>query len=64
MLLNLALAGQVGRLVGGVLNHVRLDGAQAVTVLLCAAAVILITVLLASVSIMRKRPKDILTDLS
>ena len=30
----------------------------------CAAAVVLVTVLLASLSITRKRPKDILTDLS
>jgi len=62
VLLGAVLAGQAGRL--GVLDGVRLDEAQALTVLVCAAAVILVTVLFASASIMRKRPKDILTDLS
>jgi len=63
-LLGAVLAGQAGRLAGGVLDSVRMDPAQALLVLACAAAVILATVLLTSVSIMRKRPKDILTDLS
>ena len=62
--LSAAFAGQAGRLAGGVLDGVRLDAAQAVTVLACAAAVILVTVLLASVSIMRRHPRDIFTDLS
>ena len=53
-----------GRLAGGVLDSVRLSAAQAAAVLACAAAVVLVTVLLASLSITRKRPKDILTDLS
>lgn len=64
VLLSALLAGQVGRLVGGVLEQVQLDAVQAVIVLVCAAVVVFVTVLLASVSIMRKRPKDILTDLS
>ena len=46
------------------LDSVRLSAAQAAAVLACAAAVVLVTVLLASLSITRKRPKDILTDLS
>ena len=64
VLLSAALAGQAGRLAGGVLDSVRLSAAQAAAVLACAAAVVLVTVLLASLSITRKRPKDILTDLS
>ena len=37
---------------------------QLTIVAVCAAAVIAVSVLLASISIMRKKPKDILTDLS
>jgi len=64
VLLGAVLAGQAGRLAGSVLDSVQMDAAQALAVLVCAAAVILVTVLLASASIMRKRPKDIFTDLS
>lgn len=64
VLLGGCLAGQAGRLAGGVLDSVRVDAAQALVVLACGAAVILATVLLASVFIKRRRPKDIFTDLS
>ncbi|WP_297294331.1 ABC transporter permease [uncultured Oscillibacter sp.] len=64
VLLGAALAGQAGRLAGGVLDSVKLSAAQAVVILVCAAAVVLATVLLASLPVTRKRPKDIFTDLS
>lgn len=64
LLLSAVLSSQVGRLVGEMLENVHLDVVQAAAVLACSAAVILFTTLLASISIMRKKPKEILTDLS
>ena len=64
VLISTVLSGQIGKMLGGMLTNVRPDAAQAGIVLVCAAAVILLTTLLASVTIMRKKPKEILTDLS
>ena len=64
LLLGMGLSGQVGRLVGTTLEHMQVDAVQAALVLLCSAGVILMSVMLASASIMCKRPRDILTDLS
>lgn len=67
-LLSLSLSGVIENVIGGLLQDIRLAGyigpVQLATVAVCAAAVIAVSVLLASVSIMRKKPKDILTDLS
>lgn len=67
-LLSLGLSGVVENAIGGLLQDIGLAGyigpAQLTIVAVCAAAVIAVSVLLASVSIMRKKPKDILTDLS
>ena len=64
VLISTVLSGQIGKMLGGMLTNVRPDAVQAGIVLVCAAAVILLTTLLASVTIMRKKPKEILTDLS
>ncbi|MBR3867629.1 MAG: ABC transporter permease, partial [Butyricicoccus sp.] len=64
VLISTVLSGQIGIMLGGMLTNVRPDAVQAGIVLVCAAAVILLTTLLASVTIMRKKPKEILTDLS
>ena len=67
-LISLALSGTIGKLIGGMVEEMQLahyiGPLQMAAVLAGAAVVILIAVLLASVSIMRKKPKDILTDLS
>ena len=64
----LALSGTIGKLIGGMLQDIQLASyispMHAAFVLIGAAIVIFIAVLLASISIMRKKPKDILTDLS
>ena len=67
-LISLALSDTIGKLIGGMVEEMQLahyiGPLQMAAVLAGAAVVILIAVLLASVSIMRKKPKDILTDLS
>ena len=64
ILLSMLLSGGVGRLIGTMADQIHIGAGQILIVLICTAAVILITVFLASISIMRKNPKDILTDLS
>ena len=64
ILLSMLLSGGVGRLIGTMAEQIHVGVGQILIVLICTAAVILITVFLASISIMRKNPKDILTDLS
>ena len=64
ILLSMLLSGGVGRLIGTMTEQIHVGVGQILIVLLCTAAIILITVFLASISIMRKNPKDILTDLS
>lgn len=64
ILLSMLLSGGVGRLIGTMEDQIHIGMGQILIVLICTAAVILITVFLASISIMRKNPKDILTDLS
>lgn len=59
-----ALSGRVGSLLGGAAGEVTLNAVPAVAVLACAAAAILVSVLLAALTILRKKPKAILTDLS
>ena len=63
---SLLLSRGLGTWLGGMLADVPLvpHPAQAAIVLACSAAVILIAVLLSSISMMRKKPKQILTDLS
>ena len=63
LLLSMALVGPIGGAVG-LLEGVRIGAAPAAAVLVCAALVILITAFLASLSILRKKPKEILIDLS
>lgn len=67
-LLSLGLSGEIGNAIGGLLQDIKLASyigpVQLTIVAVCAAAVIAVSVLLASISIMRKKPKDILTDLS
>lgn len=64
ILLSMLLSGGVGRLIGTMAEQIHVGVGQILIVLICTAAIILITVFLASISIMRKNPKDILTDLS
>lgn len=68
VLLSFALSGTIGKMIGGLLQDLQLTSyigpMQMAVVLAGAAVVILIAVLLASISIMRKKPKDILADLS
>ena len=68
LLVSLALSGAIGKLIGGMLQDIQLASyispMHAAFVLIGAAIVISIAVLLASISIMQKKPKDILTDLS
>lgn len=64
ILLSMLLSGGVGRLIGTMADQIHVGVGQILIVLICTAAIILITVFLASISIMRKNPKDILTDLS
>lgn len=64
LLLGAVLCGGIGGAVGGALGPVRLGAAQAAAVLGCAAVVIFLTVLIAAVSILRKKPREILADLS
>ena len=68
LLVSLALSGTIGKLIGGMLQDIQLASyispMHAAFVLIGAAIVIFIAVLLASISIMQKKPKDILTDLS
>lgn len=68
LLVSLALSGTIGKLIGGMLQDIQLASyispMHAAFVLIGAAIVISIAVLLASISIMQKKPKDILTDLS
>ena len=67
-LLSLGLSGVIGNAIGGLLQDIKLASyigpAQLALVAVIAAAVIAVSVLLASISILRKKPKDILTDLS
>ena len=67
-MLSLGLSGVIGNAIGGLLQDIKLASyigpVQLVIVAVCAAIVIAVSVLLASISIMRKKPKDILTDLS
>ena len=68
LLVSIAVSSAIGKLIGGMLQDVQLASyicpMHAAFVLIGAAIVIFIAVLLASISIMRKKPKDILTDLS
>lgn len=68
VLLSIGLSGTIGHLIGGMVEEMQLahyiGPLQAAMVLVCAAAVILLAVLLATIPVMRKKPKDILTDLS
>lgn len=68
VLLSLGLSGMIGSTLSGLLQDIRLVSyigpVEWATVAVCAALVIAVSVLLASISIMRKKPKDILTDLS
>lgn len=64
ILFSMLLSGGVGRLIDTMTEQIHVGVGQILIVLICTAAVILITVFLASISIMRKNPKDILTDLS
>lgn len=64
ILLSMLLSGGVGWLIGTMADQIHIGVGQILIVLICTAAVILITVFLASISIMRKNPKDILIDLS
>lgn len=64
IVLSMLLSGSVGRLVGTLAAQIHVGVGQMIIVLICTAVVILITVFLSSISIMRKNPKDILTDLS
>lgn len=67
-LLSLGLSGVIGNAIGGLLQDIKLASyigpAQLALVAVIAAVVIAVSVLLASISILRKKPKDILTDLS
>lgn len=67
-MLSLSLSGVIGNAIGGLLQDIKLASyigpVQLAIVAVCAAVVIAVSVLLASISIMRKKPKDILTDLS
>ena len=67
-MLSLSLSGVIGNAIGGLLQDIKLASyigpVQLAIVAVCAATVIAVSVLLASISIMRKKPKDILTDLS
>lgn len=67
-LLSFGLSGVIGNAIGGLLQDIKLasyiGAVQLVIVAVCAAVVIAVSVLLASISILRKKPKDILTDLS
>lgn len=67
-LLSLGLSGMIGDAIGGLLQDIKLASyigpVQLAIIAVCAAIVIAVSVLLASISIMRKKPKDILTDLS
>lgn len=67
-LLSLGLSGVIGDAIGGLLQDIKLASyigpVQLAIIAVCAAIVIAVSVLLASISIMRKKPKDILTDLS
>lgn len=67
-LLSFSLSGVIGNVIVGLLQDIQLASyigpVQLLIVAVCAALVIAVSVLLASVSIMRKKPKDILTDLS
>lgn len=67
-LLSFGLSGVIGNAIGGLLQDIKLasyiGAVQLIIVAVCAAVVIAVSVLLASISILRKKPKDILTDLS
>lgn len=62
--LSAILSDGLGSLFGDTLARVQLHPMQALAVLVCAAGVILLTVLLASVSIPRRKPREILIVLS
>lgn len=66
VLLSIILSHALGGTLSGLMGELQfsLHPLQAVVILCCSAVVILIAVLLASISIMRKKPKHILTDLS
>lgn len=64
VVLSMLLSGSVGQLIGTLAEQIHVGVGQMAIVLICTIAVILITVFLVSISIMRKNPKDILTDLS
>ena len=68
LLLSLVLSASLEGMISGIMEDIRLAGyiglLQAVLVLACAALVIGLAVLLASIPVMRKKPRDILTDLS
>lgn len=63
-LFSVLFAGRIGSLLGEMLEHMSLDAVQIGFVLVCSMIVILVTVLLVSISIMRKKPREILIDLS
>lgn len=67
-LLSFGLSGVLGNAIGGLLQDIKLASyigpLQLLLVAVCAAVVIAVSVLLASISILRKKPKDVLIDLS
>lgn len=64
VLLSVLLSSQIYRFVNGILDAVQLSFQQVSITLICMTIVILLTVLFSAVSIMRKPPKEILSDLS
>lgn len=67
-LLSFGLSGVLGNAIGGLLQDIKLASyigpLQLLLVAVCAAVVIAVSVLIASISILRKKPKDVLIDLS
>ena len=67
-LLSFGLSGVLGNAIDGLLQDIKLASyigpLQLLLVAVCAAVVIAVSVLLASISILRKKPKDVLIDLS
>lgn len=64
VLLSTFAVKQLGERMGDILNHFRLGVLEISILLISVISIILISVLLSCISIMRKQPRDILTDLS
>lgn len=68
MLLSISLSGSIDQSMDGMLAELQIahyiGPLQAALVLACAVTTILIAALLAAIPVMRKKPRDILTDLS